>query len=313
MGHKFHILDVFTERPFCGNQLAVVEDADDLDAGAMQAITREFGFSETVFLQTSSNPLAEARLRIFTPGQEIAFAGHPTVGGAVLLAGLKGEATNTSSDALIMMEQEIGLVRSVVSMAEGAVAYAEFDAPKLPEMLDRRPEVDLVADALSLSVMDIGFENHVLSTVKAGGQFIFVPLRNIAIVRQAAPDFTYWEQAFGGWGPVAVYVYCRHGVETIAGYHGRMFAPALGVQEDAATGSAAVAFAALIDKFESDRRAKFETYIEQGYEIGRPSLMKLEVEFDQRMMRTVRVGGMRSGLVRVNFIDWPAHARQSDF
>ncbi len=291
MGRAFHILDVFTERAYGGNQLAVVEDADGLDEGQMQAITIEFGFSETVFLHKSTNALAGAKMRIFTPAQEIPFAGHPTIGTAVLLGERKISQNGGSGDALIMLEQEIGLVRSVVSMSEGAVTYAEFDVPKLPTRDAEVPETDLVADALNLGVMDIGFENHTMICAQAGNRFIYVPLRNIAIVRQAEPDFTYWDQAFDKFGPLGVFVYCRHGVEAKAGFHARMFAPALGVYEDAATGSAAAAFAVVMETFECDNRSSLETYIEQGYEIGRPSLMKLEVEFEAQKMRAVRVGG----------------------
>lgn len=291
MGLKFHILDVFTDKAYGGNQLAVIEDAGGLDAGQMQAITKEFGFSETVFLQPSQNPLAEARLRIFTPSHEIPFAGHPTVGVAVLLGVKKANSNGCSSNALIMLEEEIGLVRSVVSLDAGKTPYGEFDAPKMPVVYEDVPEVDLVADALGLSVMDIGFENHTLYSAGLGTRFMFVPLRNIAIVRQVAPDFTYWEQAFGSYGPLGVYAYCRHGVEDDVGFHARMFAPALGVMEDAATGSAAVAFATVIDKFESAPSQQYETMIEQGYEIGRPSRIKLEVEFEDKHMRAVRIGG----------------------
>lgn len=291
MGYQFHILDVFTDQPFGGNQLAVVERADDLDEGKMQAIAKEFGFSETVFLQTSQNNLASAKLRIFTPAQEISFAGHPTIGVAVLLGEQKMGDNEASPDALIMLEEQIGLVRCIVSMEKDAVSYAEFDAPCLPTKLTDVPEADLVADALGLGIMDIGFENHKICAVKAGNQFILVPLRNMAIVRQAEPDLKYWTAAFEKYGPVGVYVYCRGGIQPNSGFHARMFAPSLGVMEDAATGSAAVAFASVIKDFEVENQSMFETYIEQGYELGRPSCIKLEAEFEQQNLRAVRVGG----------------------
>ncbi len=291
MGYQFHILDVFTDQPFGGNQLAVVEQADDLDEGKMQAIAKEFGFSETVFLQTSENTLASAKLRIFTPAREISFVGHPTIGVAVLLGAQKNAHHEAPADALIMLEEQIGLVRCIVSMEKESVSYAEFDAPCLPSKLNDVPEADLVADALGLGIMDIGFENHKICAVTAGNQFIFVPLRNMTIVRQAEPDLKYWMPAFEKYGPVGVYVYCRGGIQSHAGFHARMFAPSLGVIEDAATGSAAVGFANVIKDYEVENEAMFETYIEQGFELGRPSLIKLETEFEQHNLRAVRVGG----------------------
>ena len=134
MGHAFHILDVFTDKPLSGNQLCVVMDADDLDVDQMQAITREFGFSETVFLQSSENPVAAARIRIFTPAQEIPFAGHPTIGTAVLLAAISNSNKENDADRLLVLEEGLGAVRCVVSLKENGSGFAEFDAPQLPQL-----------------------------------------------------------------------------------------------------------------------------------------------------------------------------------
>lgn len=291
MGHKFHILDVFTDQAYGGNQLAIVEDADDLDVFQMQAITREFGFSETVFLQLSENPTAAAKVRIFTPAQEIPFAGHPTIGTAVLLGERKSALSGNSQNALLVFDGGLGPVRCGVSMSSAKATYAEFDTPKLPEKIDTVPETDLVADALGVSLMDVGFENHKVSSAHMGIKYVFVPLKSIQIVRAAAPDFAHWDAAFPSSDPLGVYVYCRDGVMDKTGFHARMFAPTFGVPEDPATGSAAAGFAHVIERFEIDGQQTYETYIEQGYEMGRPSCIKLEVEFANRKMRTVRVGG----------------------
>ncbi len=291
MGHTFHILDVFTKEPFSGNQLCVVLDADDLEVDQMQKITCEFGFSETVFLQKSENPIAAARLRIFTPAQEIPFAGHPTIGVAALLATLKNDGKPPQSDMLLVLDEGIGIVRAGISMQPGAVPFVEFDAPQLPLQFDDLPELNEVADALKISIVDIGFENHRLLSAQAGIKYIFVPLKNKTIVGQAQIDGALWDQAFDRFGRVGVFVYCRETVNSDIGFHARMFAPALGVMEDPATGSAAIAFAQVVNNFEGGARQHYKTMIAQGYEMARPSQILLEVEFDAEKLKAVRIGG----------------------
>ena len=291
MGLKFHIVDVFTDQAFKGNQLAVVEEADDLNSEQMLAITREFGFSETVFLQSSDNPTAVSKLRIFTPKGEIPFAGHPTIGTAVLLGLEKAQHQNCGSDVLLILDEEIGPVRAVVSVLTAKHATAEFDVPVLTTVVESVPEVDLVADALGVDIQDIGFENHKLFSAEIGIRFVYVPLKNRSLVIKAAPNFAYWSAAFSKDNPVGVYVYCRGGETEGAGFHARMFAPDFGIMEDAATGGAAVGFSRLIETFEIDTQHKYETTISQGFEMGRPSLLKLELEFQNKNLKLVRLGG----------------------
>ena len=153
----YHILDVFTEQRFSGNPLAVVLDAEELKAPAMQSIAREFNLSETVFVAPAENPMHSARMRIFTPERELPFAGHPTVGTAVLLADLRSPSVNGERDAIIALEQTIGTVRVGVRARAGSIAFAEFDAPRLPEVLDKAPANDRLASVLGLLPREIGF------------------------------------------------------------------------------------------------------------------------------------------------------------
>ncbi len=291
MGRKFHILDVFTDQAYEGNQLAIVEDADGLTSEQMLAITKEFGFSETVFLQSSENPTAAAKVRIFTPSSEIPFAGHPTIGTAFLLGSFKAQEQNSGSDILLVLDEEIGPVRCAVSVSSGKACYAEFDVPALPKLISSVPEVDLVADALGVDIQDVGFENHKVMSAKIGIRFVYVPLKNLSLVRKVSPDFAYWKNAFSKSDPVGVYVYCRGGERADSGYHARMFAPDFGIMEDAATGAAAVGYSRVIEAFEIDAQTKYETIIEQGFEMERPSLLKLEVEFQSKGIKLVRLGG----------------------
>ncbi len=213
------------------------------------------------------------------------------MGAAVFLAAHRPQLNDNGDKRLLMLDEKIGLVRAAVSLETNGVAYAEFDVPKLPEVLTSVPEADLVADALGISVADVGFENHKISSAFSGVKFIFVPVRTCPVIRQASPDMNFWDQAFQNYAPLGVYVYTRDEAGHRGGFHVRMFAPDMGIVEDAATGSAAVGFATVIQKFEVSKRRYYETFLRQGIEMGRESLIKLEVEFADEGLGKVRVGG----------------------
>ena len=192
----YYILDVFTDTRFGGNPLAVVLDADALDAARMQTIAREFNLSETVFVLKPQNRAHTARVRIFTPMAELPFAGHPTVGAAALLAELRTPAANDNGgqgDALIVLEETIGIVRVGVRLRPEAAAYAEFDAPKLPEESGSAPATELLAAALGLIPAEIGFENHRPTRYTAGNAFAFVPVASLAVMEKARVSSSHWE------------------------------------------------------------------------------------------------------------------------
>ena len=283
----YHVLDVFTDTRFGGNPLAVVLDADGLDPARMQVIAREFNLSETVFDLQPSNEAHTARVRIFTPAAELPFAGHPTVGTAALLAEIKYAALPLPSDALIVLEAPIGILR--VGVRLGLAPFAEFDAPKLPEDMGGTPPLETMAAALGLIPSEIGFENHRPTHYTAGLPFFFVPVRDRDAIGRAAPALAHWDDVFGDRG--AVYAYCRETVHTTASFHARMFDPGHGILEDPATGSAAAAFAGPIHRFDALPDGLHKRIIEQGYEMGRPSTITLSLTIDGGKLDTVRVGG----------------------
>ena len=286
---KFYTLDVFTTERYSGNPLAVVLDASGLDTAAMRRIAREFNLSETVFVMDTAKPAHTARIRIFTPGGEVPFAGHPTVGTAALLAELRSPETNGERDALIVLEENIGTVRVGVRQRPGGAAHAEFDAPKLPEPSAGVPPVDLLAAALGLIPSEIGLENHRASAYSSGLPFVFVPVQTLAAIGKAAIHMAHWAPAFGT--SHAPYLYCRETVHATSHFHARMFAPNLGVTEDPATGSAAAAFAAVVLRYDSPRDGLHKKIIEQGFEMGRPSFIELSLAVKQGRLETVRIGG----------------------
>lgn len=292
MARRFCTLDVFTDTAYAGNPLAVVLDSEGLDDAAMQAIAREFALSETVFVLPAEMPAHTAKLRIFTPTREIPFAGHPTVGTAVLLAARKFASAERAKDAIVVFEEGIGLVRVGVRLRPDGAGFAEFDAVKLPQEAGEAAPDDRLAAALGLAPNEIGFENHRPSRYSAGNPFTFVPVRGLSAIGRCAVVSQHWSEAFGGDGIAAAFVYCRETVHTHASLHARMFAPLLLANpEDPATGSAAAALPGVIRRFDEPPDGLHKCLIEQGYEMGRESNIQLEFEIAGGELRAVRIGG----------------------
>jgi trans-2,3-dihydro-3-hydroxyanthranilate isomerase len=287
MRRRFVTLDVFTERPFAGNPLAVVLDTADLDAAVMQTIAREFNHPETVFVFPPADRAHRARLRIFTPLAELAFAGHPTVGTAVLLAHV--DAGKGARD--IVLEEKIGPVHCRAIMRDAHRGHASFTLPRLPEAAGAGPDATSAAIALSLDAADIGFDGLRPDRWSAGNPATFVPVRSLAAMARARPDAASFETTFAIQGRAIAYLYCGEVTESGHDFHARMFAPGLGVPEDPATGSAAAAFAGLLaagGRFGDGERV---VRIEQGYEMGRPSLMELTVSIAGGKLAGATIGG----------------------
>ena len=288
MNRPYAIYDVFTDTPLAGNPLAVVFDASGLDDGAMQAIAREFNLSETIFFLPTENPAHTVAARIFMPAGELPFAGHPTVGGAIAFA----EREGGPADRLMVIEEKIGAVR--VALRGGRSPYAEFDLPRLPEPQEPSLDKGAVAAALGLSPNQIGFENHVISQWSAGNPFLCVPIADQSAMAEARYNEAVWLDHFPGQDPMNVicpYLYCRDTVAHDAAFHTRMFGPHHGVPEDPATGSAAAAFAGVIQQFDELDEGPGEYWIEQGVEMGRPSRIRLEITGRGGAIAAARIGG----------------------
>jgi trans-2,3-dihydro-3-hydroxyanthranilate isomerase len=281
MRRRFVTLDVFTDRRFAGNPLAVVLDADGLDTDAMQAIAREFNHPETVFVLPATGPDRRARVRIFTPARELPFAGHPTVGTAVLLALRDGAVAGSE----LVLEEGIGPVRCVLEASAERGGRARFTLPQLPSEAGSVPDDATIAAGLGLVPAEIGDLRP--ARWSAGNPFTFVPLATRAAIARCRPDPAAFDTAFGADG--AVYVFCRETVEPGHAFHARMFAPGHGVLEDPATGSAAAAFAGLLAPSLPDGSRAIT--IEQGYEMGRPSLIRLTMEVAAGRLVSASIGG----------------------
>lgn len=290
MARRYAIYDVFTETPLGGNPLAIVFDAEGLDGAAMQAIAREFNLSETVFVQPAENPAHSARLRIFTPNSELVFAGHPTVGTAIALAEQQpqGEARR-----LVVLEEGIGPVRCALRVGEPS--YAEFDVPQLAEQVEYEVDKAMIAAVIGVDPNEVGFENHQVSVWTAGNSFVFVPLDGLGPLRRISVSQAQWEEiapapVVNG-KPAWLYVYTRDTIQHDFAFHSRMLAPGAGVPEDPATGSAAANFSSVIALFDGVADGPSVFMIEQGYEMGRPSQIRLEITGKAGAIHGARIGG----------------------
>ncbi|WP_237478477.1 PhzF family phenazine biosynthesis protein [Lichenibacterium dinghuense] len=278
---RFHTLDVFTDAPLSGNPLAVVHGADGLDAALMQAVAREFNLAETVFLLEPRDPVNTARLRIFTPERELPFAGHPTVGTAVLLAELRAPEIVARGELGLVLEEAIGPVHCTARRAHGR-PRASFVLPRLPEGAGEPLPDALLAAALGIDPAAIGSGLHRPALLSAGVPFTTVPLASAEAVDRLEPRPAHWP------AELRVYAYAPDGPGR---YRARMFAWRSGVYEDPATGSAAAAFAGAVMRFDAPPDGSHALEIRQGAAMGRPSLIGLGLEVEGGALASASIGG----------------------
>ena len=286
MPRRFVTLDVFTSTRFAGNPLAVVLDGEGLDAAAMQAIAREFNLSETVFVWPPADPSARARLRIFTPGQELPFAGHPTVGTAVLLGRIDG-----GGERQFVLQETIGPVPCRVRSTGPDSGWASFEIPRLPGKLADGPAAGAMAEALGLSVGDMGLASLPTELWSAGNAFWMVPIRNLDAAARCTANRPHFDKAFRTERGAAAFMFCRETSDSGNAFHARMFAPEFGIVEDPATGSAVAAFAGYLAAHGGYADGTHVVRIEQGYEMGRASLIELTIRIEGGKLQGASIAG----------------------
>ncbi len=312
MPYKFHTADVFTDIPFGGNQLAVLPNAAGLDDGQMQAIAREFNYSETVFVFPPETPTGTRKLRIFTPGAELPFAGHPTVGTAYVLAAT-GDIQLDGDETRIVFEEGVGPVPVLIRARDGKPFFAQLTAARPPERGPMTTDVAALADVLSLEPSDILYDSiFTPEAVSAGVPFLFVPLRSLEALGKARVRQDEWERTLkGSWAP-EIYIFVeeaesakRGGVRAGDGVvRSRMFAPTLGVAEDPATGGAAAALGGYLAWRSTVHDGTLKWLIHQGVEMGRPSRLEVETDVVGGTVTAIRVGGA-SVLVSSGTLNYP--------
>lgn len=287
---RFHTLDVFTDRVFGGNPLAVFPDGRGVDDATMQRIARELNLSETVFVLPPDDAAHARRLRIFTPAAELPFAGHPTVGTAFLLAAL-GEVPLSGDETRIVFEEGVGPVPVRIRARGGAPVFAELTAARLPETGPPPPPRAELAALLGLAEDDLLDGEWAPGGASCGVPFLFVTLRGREALGRARLDPARWESLLAGWWAPSVYVLSRDPELPGSDVRARMFAPAMGIAEDPATGGAAAALAGYLAARSPRQEGTLRWTVEQGFEMGRPSILRVEADVRAGEVAEVRVGG----------------------
>lgn len=304
MRYRFYTADVFTDRVFGGNQLAVFPDARGLTSEQMQQIAREFNLSETVFVLPPAAPEHTRSLRIFTPGTELPFAGHPTIGTAHVLASI-GDIPIEADMTRIIFEEGVGPIPVSIRAAEGRPVSAQLTAAKLPEFGPESPPKAELAAVLSLEASDLLENGFAPATVSCGVPFLFVPVRDRGALRRIRLDRARWETLLSSFWAPQLYVFARDPEREGSDLRARMFAPAMGIAEDPATGAAATALAGYLGVREAAPSGTMRWVVEQGFEMSRPSILEVEADKHNGEIVAARVGGA-SVLVSEGTMQLPA-------
>jgi trans-2,3-dihydro-3-hydroxyanthranilate isomerase len=285
----YHLVDVFTDRAFGGNPLAVCTNGRGLTTETMQSIAKEFNLSETTFVLPPDDPKHDWRVRIFTPGSELPIAGHPTVGTSFVLA-REHLIRRDERETNIVLEEGVGPVPVRIEFKGGEPVFAEMTQP-LPKFGPCVDDIEAVAAMLSLDAGDVDADLPV-EVVSCGVPFLYVPLRSLDAARRARPRADLMERVARGGVPPQAFVFAREVEHEGSTVHSRMFAPNFGITEDPATGAASGPLGCYLVRYglvACDPSA--EIVSEQGIEMGRPSFVRIRIERGGDDFKAVRVGG----------------------
>lgn len=290
---QFYQADVFTDQPFGGNPVAVFPDADGLTDPELQQIAREMNLSETVFVFPPTDKAAVVKMRIFTPTQEIPFAGHPVIGTFFVLGTLNRLAL-VEPVTRVLQECNLGLFPVDIHTRNGAIERVVMAQPS-PQFLDVIDEPEALfsfARSLGITKALITETRFPVQVVSTGLPVVIVPVRTLTAVRSIVPDVAAIAELCQRYGANGMMVFSTMTVEQSSTVHTRMFAPLIGIVEDPATGSASGALGAyLVQHGVVDISPMTEITAEQGYEIDRPSRILIQVDSDDDVIQGVNVGG----------------------
>ncbi len=289
--YRYLHLDVFTDRLFGGNQLAVYLEPQGLSAAEMQSIAREMNFSETTFVWPPEDPRTDVRVRIFTPGKELPMAGHPTIGTAFAL-GHAGVVQAGRPEVFFGLG--VGPIRVELTWEAGKLAFAWMT--QLPPTFG--PVVrttDTVASALGVQARQITSTGMPIEQVSCGVPFLFVPLATRAAVDAAALNYGAMREVYRQTGldeDLGVFVFSMEKGSDGGTVYSRMFAPGLGVNEDPATGAASGPLGCYLVQHKLVTASGAGDIVSvQGVKMGRPSRVQIAIGTDKGTITTVRVGG----------------------
>lgn len=297
----FATVDVFTDRRFSGNPLAVVLDAEGLTTAQMQAIAAEFNLSETTFVLPPKDPANTAQVRIFTPRFEMPFAGHPNIGTALVLARAGETYGRTIAGDSVRFEEKAGLV-AIDMLKDGATVMGARLASPQPLSLGPEFDVELIAAAHSLDVDDIDVNHHRPCIASCGTPFILAEVKTRDVLQRAEARADVFHREIAKLPATSILIYSQvedNGLDIRA----RMFSPHHGIPEDPATGSANVALVGLLAHLRPERDLTLTKTIAQGVEMGRPSLLHAEAIKINGVVTTTFIGGrcvpVMSGMIDI--------------
>ena len=281
----YYITDVFTEKPFGGNQLAVFPHARGIDESLLQQIAREFNFSETSFVFPPDHPENDCKLRIFTPAIEVPTAGHPTIGTAFIL--LSEGILSPHHQGSAVFEEKVGEIQISYSQRNGVYRDIGMTQP-LPVFGRIHNNLDTIASILSLQVSDMD-DRYPVQSVSCGNNFLFVPLKRMDDMAGIKLRTDILEKHRGELDSTELYVFSTQTLHPGSTTHGRMFAPLFGIAEDPVTGSASGPLGCyLVHHGMSDGKA---IICEQGFEMGRPGIVHVNIENAGGKIKSVHVSG----------------------
>ncbi len=281
---SYHLVDVFTDRAFGGNPLAVFTDGRGIPDALMQSIAKELNLSETTFVLPPDNPKHDFRVRIFTPKSELPMAGHPTVGTAFILA-REGMLKNREA----IFEERVGPVPVSIERGAGGPGFIEMRQP-LPKFGTRFEDADAIAEMLSLDRKAI--RDLPLEVVSCGNPFFFVPIDTLASIRRIRFRADLAERIVKETGSTGIFVFTQETEIADSQVHGRLFAPGEGIVEDPATGSAAGPLGCYLSRYRlAASSGEVRSVLEQGIEMGRPSFLHIRIRQTGDEITAVHVGG----------------------
>lgn len=281
----YHLLDVFTNERFGGNQLAVFTNGRGIAPELMQRIAKELNLSETTFVLPPDDPANHWKVRIFTPARELPMAGHPTVGTSFVLA--RERMVDVSlQNPVIRLEEGVGLIPVTFHFKDGEQPLIQMQQRNpifSPEFTDRQ----LAAEVLSLTVADL--DNYPVQEISCGVPFLFIPLKTLAAIQKIKFRTDIWERALSQFGEI--FVFTRETTYPTSSVHSRMFAPSMGIAEDPATGAASGPLGSYLVKYGLVNGNPAHIISEQGFEMGRPSYIHIEIRQQNGEFTFVGVGG----------------------
>ena len=288
---RYQLVDVFTSERFGGNQLAVFTNGRGVEADVMQRIAKELNLSEITFVLPPEDPANDYRVRIFTPAIEMPMAGHPTVGTAFVLA--REHLVNIDFErTAIRLEEQVGVIPVNFAFEDDGRLLVTMQQPLPtfgPEFTDRA----VIADMLSLD--ESALDDYPLQVIACGLPFLFVPVKNLEAMRAIKLRLDIWERAVKDHAEQHVFAFTHQVEKEGSTVHSRMFAPAMGIPEDPATGAASGPLGCYLVKhgIVTDNPAGTPALIvsEQGIEMGRPSFIHIQIDQTDGKISRVSVGG----------------------